>query len=182
MHIRIVTERLTLEPLGPEYLDTVNRYALEPENTKYMCHMPYSGPEETMAFLRNAEREWRKDRPDYYEFAVLYQGVHIGAVSVYPEQDIGELGWIICRQYQGNGFAAEAASAMVRYFADHMGIPRFRAHCDTENKASVRIMEKLGMTRTGEWGGRRNRNADRDSSEYQYDLVIEKAVRYGKLS
>ena len=41
MYIRIVTERLTLEPLGPKYLETVNRYALDPENTKYMCHMPY---------------------------------------------------------------------------------------------------------------------------------------------
>lgn len=32
--------------------------------------------------------------------------------------------------------------------------------------------EKLGMVRTGEWGGRRNKSALSDSFEYRYELII----------
>ncbi len=49
-------------------------------------------------------------------------------------------------------------------------VNHFLAHCDTENIASYKVMEKLGMSRTGEWGGRRNKSAVKDSSEYQYEL------------
>lgn len=69
-------------------------------------------------------------------------------------------------------FACEAAQALVRYFADHMGTRHFIAHCDTENTASYKVMEKLGMVRTGEYGGRRNRVAAQDSFEYRYELVV----------
>lgn len=53
-----------------------------------------------------------------------------------------------------------------------IGILHFLAHCDTENIASYKVMEKLGMIRTGEWGGRRNKSAAEDSLEYQYELNI----------
>ena len=76
------------------------------------------------------------------------------------------------KRYWGNGFACEAAQAIVDYFAAHMGMTHFIAHCDTENAASYRVMEKLGMVKTGEWGGRRNRSALEDTFEYQYELAV----------
>ena len=170
--IEIRTSRLILKPLGTRYITTVNEYALNPENTKYMCHLPNADSEETLCFLQNVETEWAKEKPGFFEFAVLYNDRHIGAVSVYFEQDVGELGWIINRKYWKNGFACEAAEALVKYFRQHYGIQHFRAHCDTENTASYRIMEKLGMVRTGVYEGRRNRSASEDSMEYQYDLLF----------
>lgn len=170
--IEIRTERLTLEPLGTAHLETVDAYARDIENTRYMCHLPNETREQTLAFLRDVEAEWARQTPAFYEFAVLYGGVHVGAVSVYFDGDVGELGWIVNRRYWGKGLAFEAAKALVEYCVAHRGTRRFRAHCDAENVASYRIMEKLGMVRTGEWGGRRNRSAAADSVEYQYDLVI----------
>ena len=38
--ITIHTERLTLKPLGIQYLETVHEYASDPENTKYMMYLP----------------------------------------------------------------------------------------------------------------------------------------------
>lgn len=51
-------------------------------------------------------------------------------------------------------------------------VSHFLGHCDTENIASYKVMEKLGMSRTGEWGGRRNKSASEDSLEYQYELYL----------
>lgn len=168
----IFTQRLVLTPLGTDHLSTANAYCLDRENAKYMCHLPKRDPEETLAFLKNVEVEWDKERPMFYEFAMIYQDRHIGAVSVYFENGIGELGWIVNKQYWGNGFAYEAADAVIRYFAANMGTTHFMAHCDTENIASRKLMEKLGMTRTGTNAGRRNRSASRESLEYQYELVL----------
>ena len=171
----IVTERLTLVPHGPQFLETTNEYALDPENTKYMFYLPNQDSEETLAFLRSAEEEWAKDEPSSYEYAVLYEGRHIGAVSIYLENGAWEIGWILNKKYWGQGFGYEAAKALVDHFAGR-GVRRFIAHCDTENAASRKIMEKLGMTLTGEYGGRRNRGADHDSFEYQYELEVTGAM------
>ena len=170
--IEITTKRLVLKPLGNEHFQTVNDYALDYENTKYMCHLPNENMEETRNFLMNVESEWKKEKPEYYEFAILYEDKHIGAVSIYFENEVGELGWIVNKKYWRNGFANEAAKALVDYFVDNMGTTHFIAHCDTENIASYKVMEKIGMVKTGEWGGRRNRSASQDTFEYQYELVI----------
>ena len=121
--------------------------------------LPKRNSEETLDFLKNVEAEWNKKRPCFYEFAMLYQERHVGAVSVYFENGIGELGWIVNKQYWGKGFAYEAAKAVIQYFAANMGTTHFIAHCDTDNIASYKIMEKLGMIRTGKNGGRKNRAA-----------------------
>ena len=166
----IRTERLVLTPLGSAFLDTVNEYALDAENTKYMIHLPNDSAEETLAFLQSVEAEWDRERPASFEFAILYEGRHIGAANICVEGSTGELGWIVNRRYWGQGFAYEAAKAIMDHFSTHCGITHFVAHCDAENVPSWRLMEKLGMERTGEWPGRRNRAASRDSIEYQYEL------------
>ncbi len=170
--IVISTERLCLKPLGSRYLETVNAYAMDYENTKYMCRLPNEDVEETIKFLADVEAEWAKENREYFEFAMLYQDEHIGAVGIYFENGVGELGWIVNKKYGRNGFAYEAAKALVAYFTEHMGTTHFIALCDTENAASYRVMEKLGMTRTGEYGGRRNRAASEDSFEYRYEMSV----------
>ena len=169
-YFEINTERLVLKPLGKEYLKTTIQYAMDYENARYMCHLPNDTVEETEAFLANAEEEWKKEQPQFLEFAITYNDIHIGAVSVYFENDSGELGWIINKNYWGNGFAYEAARAVIDYSKTQMKVSHFIAHCDTENIASYKLMEKLGMNRTGEWGGRRNKSASEDSLEYQYEI------------
>lgn len=46
------------------------------------------------------------------------------------------------------------------------------AYCDINNIASYKVMEKLGMDRTGKCGERRNKSAKEDSLEYQYELYL----------
>lgn len=170
--IVITTERLCLKPLGSKYLETVNAYAMDYENAKYMYRLPNEKVEETIKFLSDVEAEWAKENPSYFEFAMLYRNEHIGAVGIYFEDGVGELAWIVNKRYWRNGFAYEAADALVTYFRNHMGTTHFIAHCDAENVASYKVMEKLGMTKTGEYGGRRNRAASEDSIEYQYELRV----------
>ncbi len=49
----------------------------------------------------------------------------------------------------GYGYATEAASAVLSYALEKLALPKVRADVDEPNIASVRVLEKLGMRRTG---------------------------------
>lgn len=169
----IRTKRLTLEPLGTKHLKTVHEYASDLENTKYMQHLPNETIEETRGFLEDIEAEWKSDAPSRYEFAIIYKEKQIGAVSLCLNDDLsGEVGWIVNKKYWRQGIAYEAASALLDHAVKELNIKHFIAHCDAENTASYKVMEKLGMSRTGIHGGRKNRASDEERTEYQYELFI----------
>ena len=106
--------------------------------------------------------------------AVLLDGRHIGSVSAYLEENgtAWELGWIISREAQGCGYAAEAARALMEYCLEITGIRRFIAHCDSENSASQRVMQKLGLSFAEEHSGRKNRGSDEVRSEMMFERVF----------
>ncbi len=171
-YTEIKTERLILKPLGMQYLDTVNEYATDEENTRYMLYLPNETIEETANFLMKVDKEWQKDKPNYLTFAVIYNGIHIGAVDVDLYDGFGELGWIIDKKYQKNGFACEAVKALITYLKDNLNIRHFVAHCDSRNIPSYRLMEKIGMKKTSESYDRYNKNSMESSIEYQYELFV----------
>ncbi|MBE5777845.1 MAG: GNAT family N-acetyltransferase [Clostridiales bacterium] len=172
--MEITTERLTLKPLNTSYLFSTHRYASDAENTQYMTCLPADTIEETRAFLRKCQQEWEKTTPGFYELAVLKDGIHIGAVSIYlnPQRDTANLGWILAGEYHGHGYATEAAAALVDFAKHSLDIRRFTAHCDSANTASENVMHKLGMKKTAEYGGRKNRISLEERIEFEYVLVL----------
>ncbi len=176
MYIEIETPYLRLVPLGPDFLITTSAYALDPENTRYMLHLPNRDEAETLRFLEKAEKEWAKEEPSSFEFAVLYRDEQIGAVNLSfsgeTPQEGARMGWIIRKSFWGHGFGPEAAQGLMDYFHDKYGIRRFQASCDRENTASVRTMEKLGMQKIGEHPGRKNRGAGEGSVELLYERLM----------
>jgi [ribosomal protein S5]-alanine N-acetyltransferase len=66
-----------------------------------------------------------------------------------------ELGWSLRRDLWGQGYATEAASAMMRFAFEQLGAHRLVAFCHSENAASVRVMQKLGMQYEGRIRGTR---------------------------
>lgn len=169
------TKRLLLVPLGPQYLISTHKYASDLDSTKYMEHLPNTDIRETENFLARVQAEWEKSNPAYYEFAILLNNEHIGAVSIYIDNDNmeGELGWILSKQYWGYGYAVEAAREIINVSVRKLNIRKFIAYCDSENNSSYRVMEKLGMKLCSKTHGRRNKNSNEDREELMYSLEIE---------
>lgn len=173
--MEIQTKRLTLCPLGTKFLESTHIYVSDIENTKYMVRLPNETIDETREFLSYCEEEWKKEKPSFYEFAVLLDEVHIGAVGIYMNEayDEGELGWIFNPLYHNKGYATEAASAIMEFTRTELGVKHFIAHCDTENYASQKVMQKIGLERVSCSGGRKNRSSDEERQEYKYELVTD---------
>ena len=61
----------------------------------------------------------------------------------------GELGYELSPAYWGQGYATEAAGAMMGFGFEALGLHRICAYTVAENLASQRVMEKLKMHREG---------------------------------
>ena len=155
----LTTPRLTLRPVTTADVSTTYAYAGDLENTRFMMFLPYADLTETAEYLRNAEEEWRKDAPERYEFAICLEENHIGGITLYMQEDRAEaeLGWVLHKAYWRRGFVTEAALAVMD-FARSIGVRRIFACCDSENVASYRTMEKIGMRLVKDDGVRTNRS------------------------
>ena len=169
--MRIKTSRLVLVPLTADFLESTAVYAVGGGHIDMMVYFPKESKEELYAYLQEAAAEFEKEQPAFLDFAVLCDGEHIGQVTLYFEGEAGELGWIIRREYRGKGYAAEAAEGVIQYFHRHYGISRFIAQCDSENEASRRVIQKLGMTYVETHGGRKNRSSAEERLEELYERI-----------
>ena len=134
--------------------------------------LPTETLEETAQTIRDAEAEWRKDQPVRCEFVILQGDEHIGGITLYflDDRTEGELGWIVDKQYWGNGYAAEAARGLMDYAKMHWNIRRIIACCDSENTASFRLMEKLGLQREPGVTARQYYKRDETAEELTYSM------------
>lgn len=169
--MELKTPRLTLRPADLSLLHSTHAYAGNLENTRLMMFLPYTDLEETAQMLRSAQEEWRKPLPGRYEFAIFLGTQHIGGITLYMQENRSEaeLGWVLHRDYWRQGYATEAALALMD-FARSIGVTRIFACCDKENIASWKTMEKLGMHLADASGMRTNRST---GEEPRVELVYE---------
>ena len=150
--VQLETERLLLRPLRESDFAAVHSYAGDPENTEFMF-WGTNTEADTRRFLRSAQTERAVRDPENYDFAVVLKetGEVIGGVGISFKNELGEIGWILNRQFHHRGYATEAGSALLRYGFETLGLHRIKAHCDTRNIPSYHVMERLGMRREGEY-------------------------------
>ncbi len=172
----IKTDRLLLRPLVTGDLASTYEYASDKENTAFMLYLHDDEIEQTERFVLKSELEWQKENPSFYEFAVVLDKKHIGAVSIYLSNDrkSAELGWIINKRYWGKGYASESAAAARDFAVNVLGVIRITAHCDCRNMKSYKLMEKIGMTCEDTSGIRTYPKKGETSRELLYSLIIER--------
>jgi [ribosomal protein S5]-alanine N-acetyltransferase len=75
----------------------------------------------------------------------------VGAVGlrINPEHRHAEIGYWIGRPYWGHGYASEAATVVVGYGFEQLGLNRIFAKHFATNPASGRVMQKIGMRYEG---------------------------------
>lgn len=172
MYIELKTKRLLLCPIGTKYLSSTHEYASDIENTKYMENLPNKTIEETKHFLEGAEKSWNSDTVTIFEFAIISKDGHIGAIGLHldSEGSSAEIGWILNARYHNMGYMSEAAKEVLRFAFENLGLKSIYARCDQENKASERVMQKIGMKMVSSEGFRIDRKTGATKKEYRYSI------------
>ncbi len=66
-----------------------------------------------------------------------------------PKQSRAEFHYSLLPEHWGNGYATEAVKRIIDFSFDELTLHRLSAGVATGNQASIRVLEKAGMTREG---------------------------------
>jgi len=147
------TDRLILRDFVAGDWRAAHTYAADPEVVRYMEWGP-NDEAMSRAFIERVVALQRAEPRRDFELAITLRaddeliggcGFHISD----PQNRAGWLGYILARQHWGQGYATEAARALLRFGFEHFGLHRIWATCDPRNAASAHVLEKIGMRREG---------------------------------
>lgn len=124
----------------------MHAYADDAEVGRYLVRGAEQLRAEPELALAEAERVPRTE----YGLAVVRRpsGEVIGSAEVYVESmrhHRAEIGYVLRRDMWGQGLATEVAALLLRFSFADLGLHRVFATCDPANRASVRVLEKIGM-------------------------------------
>ena len=167
--LEIRTKRLTVRPVRIGDEKEIHEYASDKDITM-MFWLPNDTIEETVDFVKKNAQEWSSVDQTDFEFVILLDGRIIGGcdcdLSHSEDRSYATLGWIINKEFRNQGYASEAASAMLDFAFNNLRIDKVYAQCDTNNPASFGVMRKIGMKCINDKGTRTYPRTGITSGEY----------------
>jgi len=149
---RLETERLILRRLELADAPHIQHLAGHVEVARGTLTMPHPY-EDGMAeaYIEGASNDFGKDGA--YSFGVILKetGTLIGNIGIQCNNThkTADMGYWIGKPYWGNGYMSEAAHAVLRFGFETLRLNKIHAIHFTDNPASGRVMQKVGMTYEG---------------------------------
>ena len=142
----ITTDRLLLrKPEGEDASDIFERYANDPEVTRFLAWPMHNSIDDTRAFLEFSDAEWDRWPAGPYLICSLTDGSLLGSTGLAFEVPFrATTGYVLARDSWGQGYATEALIAMRNLAAD-LGVERLYAMCHPEHRPSRHVLEKGGF-------------------------------------
>jgi RimJ/RimL family protein N-acetyltransferase len=88
--------------------------------------------------------------PDRADLVVVLAGALIGGVAFSGLPRIQQFGYWLARPFWGNGYATEAAGALLAYCFDRLGATEVSSGVFADNEASLNVQRKLGFRIVGQ--------------------------------
>jgi len=147
----IETEHLLLREFRADDERDVHAYASDPEVVRLMIWGPNT-LDATKAFLAGALKEQEQWPRACVSLAIELKSARrvIGSIGLRIKDEkncTADIGYVLTRAYWGHGYMVEAGRAILDAAFRQVGLHRVWATCDPRNRASYRVMEKLGMGR-----------------------------------
>jgi RimJ/RimL family protein N-acetyltransferase len=147
------TARLVLGTFDLEDAPELQRLAgaREIADTTVSIPHPYD-LDHALAWIGQQRREAVRGRATNFAIRLLPSGPLIGSAGlrdIDPEHLQAELGFWIGREWWGNGYAREAAAAVIRFGFESLELNRIYAHHMARNPASGKVLTAAGMQREG---------------------------------
>jgi len=150
--IALETERLTLRNFSESDWEALHTMIVQYEASELGAYdQPWpTAPEEIRKIAA-----WFASSDAYFAVCLKARGQFIGFVSPNPEpaptpnHDFN-IGYVFNFDYHGQGYATEACRAVLCYAFRDLQAQRVITGTAAVNRASCRLLERLGFTKTGE--------------------------------
>ena len=124
-------------------------------------------------FVDNDIWEVLTNSSDIYDGDRIRTSKDSEAYTEFNDSGIRGVGWYIDPKYKGNGYATEAARAMIDYMFNECEISEIHTQAAVDNPASWKIMEKLGFKRKDKINLVEYTYLDEPVEDYQYYITKE---------
>lgn len=164
------TSRLIIRRFEPQDWLVVQTYATDPTVMHFMEEGPQT-PTQVQTWVNGNLGESAQAFPVILQQTSQLIGHMVFHLWFAPRTY--EIGWVFHPAHQRQGYASEAAAALLRYAFEDLQAHRVIATCQPENPASYRVMEKIGMRREGHFRQCVYRQENTWWDEYFYAILAE---------
>ena len=155
--IKIETDRLIIRDHIASDLADYHRWISDDEVMEFVIFGKSATIEESIILFAEAlEGQFESNRTKYF-FTVLEKSSDrtIGSCGITVNEKpvnggIGEIGYILLKEFWGNGYATEIARRLIDYCFTELKLHKIVTHCDSDNTASEQVMIRCGMIKEGE--------------------------------
>ncbi len=147
LQLPIRTPRLQLREFTREDLEGIVGYSSDPKVTRYLFFGPRDR-DSTVEYLDDLLVSQRQKPRTRFELAIteISSGALIGACDLsLIETRVCDLGYMLGHPYWGQGYATEVAHSLTNVAFQQLRAERVISTVDVNNRASIRVLEKIGM-------------------------------------
>lgn len=146
------TDRLLLRPFTPADTQAIFELQSNAQVLRYWDSPPWTDRAQAERFIATCAQMTRDGTGLRLVMEGRAEGRFLGwccMVSRNPTYRSATLGYCLAQAAWGQGFATEAARALLHWAIRQWDLNRVQAQTDTRNVASARVLEKLGFVREG---------------------------------
>jgi ribosomal-protein-alanine N-acetyltransferase len=140
------TERLRLRPIQRSDAANIFQYAGEVAPTRFMPFQRHQDIADSLAFAQRCEDCWISGSAFPWAVTGKVSDLFLGVLELRLSPPKADFGYIFAEPFWGNGFASEAASAVVAWAIAQPLILRVWATCHPANAASAAVLRRAGLS------------------------------------
>jgi [ribosomal protein S5]-alanine N-acetyltransferase len=147
--------RFYLQRLRYEFAEEIFfAYASKPEATAYVAWPTHRSVEDTRSYLNYAVSAW--SRGTDYSYVLRLHGSNrlIGSIGCMNDEGKVQFGYILNPNFWNQGYATEAAKALVSALCPLSNVYRIWTFIDADNISSAKVLLKCGLVeeaRVSKW-------------------------------
>ncbi|MCJ7934033.1 MAG: GNAT family N-acetyltransferase [Chryseobacterium sp.] len=142
------TERLIIRPISLEDSDFIFKLYNSPKFIQYIGDRGIKTPADAENYIKNRFLP-QFERSGFGNYLVVTKegNEKIGGVGIFEREglDIVDIGYSLLEEYEGKGYAYEAAQKVKSIGMDEFGLTKISAIISKDNASSQKLIEKLGL-------------------------------------
>lgn len=141
------TERLTLRLQTTEDADFILELVNDPSWLQFIGDRGVRTVEDAREYILNSINMYEKSGFCFYLVERKEDNIPLGICGLVKRDSLEDvdIGFAFLPTYWGKGYAYEAASAVLAYGLDTLGLKRIVAITTQDNHASAKLLEKVGL-------------------------------------
>lgn len=179
---KLETERLLMRPFNLDDKELIFNIMKDKEMFEFTPDEPWQSSETAEDFIKLALWLYDLENKAFRHFFAVTEKESkkiigmCGVGGIDYDRNENEVFYHIGKDYWGKGYATEAAKAMLEYYFEQLQLSRIIGAVHPDNKASIKVMDKLGLKRIGTIGGLSEEHSYYNG-EYLYSMSIEEYLQ-----